>query len=646
MKIILFDLEADNLLDDVTKVHCAVTIDVANGELREFGPLEIEAFLAYIDDADLLYAHNGLRYDFPVLEKLYDYSVPVQKRRDTMVLARLVFPDVRTSDADINAVRLARGEPGMGEAYGSHSIEAWGIRLGEPKLHADITDWSVWTPQMQERCVSDTKVLYKLLKHINPDSFSQDAVVLEHRVALVCEKITEAGWPFDLQAAGKLHADLANEKHRLEQLLAKEFSGWVDIEVFVPKRNNKTQGYKAGVPFEKRIPVTFNPNSRHHIARALKERGWVPSEFTDGGQPKLDEEIIESIAASVPAAADIATYLMIGKRLGQLADGDNALLKSVQDDLRIHGAYNPMGAVTSRASHFKPNIAQVPNSSSPYGKEFRALFVVPKGWECVGADMEGLEIRALCHYLTPIDGGEFTKLTLEGDVHWANTQAMGLVAETEARDKHNDLHTIAREIGAKRFFYAWLYGAGAEKAGRILLDVCRAALKANPDWGHLLVHFFKGNTAPSKKILGTEGNFLKKRFLQKVPALGHLIAKIAAKAEKFGGIPGLDGRRIPVRSAHAALNTLLQSCGAILCKRWLCDFHDAALADGLRYGWDGDFVILGWIHDEIQVACRNGLGDRIGRLLTSTAQTAGHPYGFRVRLDSNYKIGSTWADTH
>lgn len=642
MKRILFDLEGNGLLPEITKVHCIAAVDVDTGAKAIFGPKEIEAALEYLSTGDVLIAHNGLDYDFAVLEKLYSYVVPFHKKLDTLVLARLIFPDVRSDDGEKTAAGLLK----MGEHFGRHTLRAWGLRLGIQKGDFE-GPWDKWTQAMQDYCVQDVDTSLALWRHLNPDAFSQAAILLEHRTAVVCRQITRAGWPFDLQKAGLLHSVLVDERDKLEKKLAAEFSGWVETETFVPKRDNKTRGYKKGVPFEKRIPITFNPNSRPHIARALKERGWVPTEFLDSGQPKLDEEVIENIAAEFPQAADISRYLMIMKRIGQLADGDKAWLKFVGDDLCIHGEYNPMGTVTSRAAHFRPNLGQVPAVASPYGKECRELFHVPDGWEQVGADMEGLEIRALCHYLTKYDGGAFMKVALEGDIHWVNVCAMGFVDDGEPRDRSNLFHTVLREQGAKRFFYAWLYGCGNEKAGRILLDVCRAVDKVLPVYGKMLFEkFFKGNRAPGKLLLAKAGGELKQRFLKKLPALAKLVWKVRDLAEEHKAVPGLDKRRIPIRSSHAALNTLLQSAGAILCKQWLCDFYDAALAEGLRYGWDGDFVILGWIHDEIQIACRNGLGEQLGRLLTSTARRAGEPTGFRVRLDSNYKCGHNWADTH
>jgi hypothetical protein len=375
----------------------------------------------------------------------------------------------------------------------------------------------------------------------------------------------------------------------------------------------------------------------------LRNLGWKPKEYTPSGKAQLDEEIIEGVVADFPQAAMLSRYLMLDKRLGQLADGKAAWLKTVKDDGRIHADYNPMGAVTSRASHFNPNIAQVPAGSSPYGHECRELFYVPAGWEMLGADMSSLEGRCLAHYLAKHDGGAYGEALLKGDPHWAVVVGVGFVAGE--RDKRNELHTIVRETGAKRLFYAMLYGCGDEKAGRIILDSCRLARKTNPEWGFVYEKFFGSSEAPSAKLLREVGSTAKLGLIRGIKGFSRLQSIISCEVGK-GWLHGLDLRRLPIRSEHAALNTLLQSAGAILCKRWMCDAYDALLADGLRWGWDGDFGFLGWIHDELQIACRNGLGDRIGALLTTAARGAGEPFKFRIALDSEYKIGKTWADTH
>jgi DNA polymerase-1 len=637
-----------------------------------FGPTEIPAFLDYIGDADIVCAHNGIRYDFPVLEKLYGFVVPFEKQRDTLVIGRTIRPNIKETDGQLNASRLKEGRETIGTLFGSHSIEAWGFRFGIPKVGADITDWSEWTQEIQDRCAVDISINLRLWDYLKPDAYSQEALNLEHRVARLVEKITLAGWPFDMEKAAALHAHLVDERHKLEKQLAEQFSGWwVNKGEFVPKRPNEKLGYwgeweeyteytdKKGQPCEpysaRRFigaPCTkiewtdFNPSSRDHVERCLRQLGWKPTEFTETGKAKLDDSVIEGLVTQFPQGAGLPQYLMIDKRLGQLADGDNAWLKTVGEDGRIHANYNPMGTVTSRMSHFLPNIAQVPATKSPYGKECRELFTVPKGWVMVGADMSGLELRCLAHYLARYDDGAYGETILKGDVHWENVKAMGFFPHPPVRDKHNELHSVIREVGAKTFLYAWLYGAGDLKAGNILLNACRAAKALGIEGEEVYRTFFSDDPAPNERKLRWVGQQVKNNFLRKTKGLASLVRMVREIAEVNNALPGLDKRRLPVRHEHAALNTLLQSAGAILCKQWICDAEDALIAEGLKWGWDGDFVFLANVHDELQVACRDGLGERVGDTLVRSARSAGGPFGFRIQLDSEYKIGNDWSQTH
>lgn len=644
MTRLVFDVEGNGFLEDVTRLHCICTIDVDTEEEREYGPDEIEEGVEALRSADVLFAHNGLRYDYPALEKLRGLVLPLAKAQDSLVLSRTIRPNIKETDSKANKHLLKEGKPGLGELFGSHSIEAWAFRLGMSKVGADITDYSVWTPEIQARCINDVRVNLAILRYLKPERYQQYPLNLEHRVARLCFLMEQAGWPFNEKAAAELHVKLVERRDIVSQQLISTFKGWVKETPFVPKRDNKSKGYVAGQTFIKKSFVEFNPGSRDHIARALIEQGWKPQEFTESGKPKLDEEVIESLAAQFPQSNGLVEYLMLEKRLGQLAEGKNAWLKSVTAAGRIHASYNTMGTITSRMSHFNPNIAQVPASASPYGKECRELFTVPEGWSLVGADMSGLELRALAHYMAKYDKGAYGEIVLSGDVHWANVLAMGL-AEGE-RDKHNQLHTIVREQGAKRFIYAWLYGAGDLKIGRIILDVCRLAkLQCGADGEALFARFFDSE-APSERDLRTVGKRLKEEFLFKTPGVARLIQTVKEMVWEHNALPGLDKRRIPIRSDHAALNFLLQSCGAILCKQWIADAYDALVSAGFKHGWQGDFVFCASVHDEIQVACKNGLEEQVGQILVRTAQEAGKPFNFRIRLDGEFKVGKTWASTH
>jgi DNA polymerase I-like protein with 3'-5' exonuclease and polymerase domains len=333
-----------------------------------------------------------------------------------------------------------------------------------------------------------------------------------------------------------------------------------------------------------------------HIADRLKTiHGWEPKEFTPSGQAKVDDSVIAKL--DYPEAKLLAEYLVIDKRLGQLSDGNQAWLKKVNtNDSKIHGSIRNNGAVTGRATHSHPNLAQVPSSSAPFGSECRGLFSVPVGKSLVGADLSGLELRCLAHYMGQYDSGAYAKQLLEGDIHTTNQHAAGL----------ND------RAQAKRFIYAFLYGAGAEKIGEVV--------------------------GGSKK----EGAMLKKRFLAKTPALKKLITNVTAYAEKHGYVPGLDGRLLKIRSPHAALNTLLQSAGALISKQAIILFKQL-LTDK---GYQDRAHLVAWVHDEIQVESDKEIADEVGKLAVQSFEISGKHFQFRCPITGEYKVGSNWSETH
>jgi DNA polymerase I len=650
---LVFDTEANGLLDTVTKAHCVCAIILETGAEVIFGPDQIKDGLTLLSQADVLIGHNILRYDLPMLKKVYGWEPsPETKIRDTKVIARLKHPNVMETDAKY----INRGIMPPGKDYrGKHTIAAWGYRLGVKKEHEDITDWSTYTEDMGTRCLSDVRVNAAIWKFLCPERYSQQAIELEQDVDVVVWRMEQCGVPFSREKAGALHVELLAKKDEIEHRLKSQFGFWYApctpdprksvVRPKVPRRvtDKKTgQRYRVEGPYTKLKLVKFNPKSRPHIERVLRKMGWKPTKFTQSGRAEIDEQVVEDICAKFPAMAGLGEYMMVQKRLSQLVDGNQSLLNNVGADGCIHGVINPMGTGTSRASHFGPNLAQVPSAKKPYGDRFRGLFEVPDGWDLVGADQEGLEGRGLGHYMAAFDGGAYAKVLLEGDPHWRSTIALGFVPPAAIRDKHNQFHVICRE-GSKRFYYAFVYGAREGKCGEIILAVCLDALKAG--FPELLDDFFDGKH-PSKDKQRAIGGKARVKFMDGIPGMEKLQEAVADQVSKFNAVRGLDGRVIPCRSPHSALNFLIQSAGAIICKRWLVDAYKELLARGYKHGWDGDFVFCLWVHDEIQVACRHGLGDEIGQVLVEKAKAAGVQYGFRIPLDSKYDIGRSWADTH
>jgi DNA polymerase I-like protein with 3'-5' exonuclease and polymerase domains len=263
----------------------------------------------------------------------------------------------------------------------------------------------------------------------------------------------------------------------------------------------------------------------------------------------------------------------------------------MKEDGRVHGKVITNGAVTGRMTHMNPNMAQVPNSSAVYGHECRELWTVEKGYKLVGIDASGLELRMLAHYM---EDDAYTNEVVSGDIHTANQKAAGL----ETRNQ------------AKTFIYAFLYGAGSAKIGKIV-----------------------GGSAKEGEVLITN-------FLKNTPQLHALRKKVSATLLKEGTLPGLDGRRLQVRSEHSALNTLLQGAGAIVMKQALVILNDKLSKLGIDY----KFVVN--CHDEWQIEVEDGYEHVVGKFGVQAIRQAGQYFKMHCPLDGEYKVGMTWRETH
>lgn len=594
----IFDLETDNLLNEVTKVHCMVILDTESMQPLTYVGDKVLDGLKHLEllsnNGETLVAHNGIKYDIPVIAKLYpNINIKQESIQDTLVLARLIYAHI----SEIDAGFLQKGTL-PGKLYGSHSLEAWGYRLGCPK--GDYQGgWEQFSQEMLDYNIQDCIVTAKLYQKLLGKNYSQQSIELEHKVAWLMAKQERNGFVFDVKAGSDLYATLVKRKSELAAQCEALFPPWeVRQADFIPKANNKSKGYVAGVPVQRFKTVVFNPSSRDHIASRLTTLyGWKPEVMTDGGKPRVDEVVLAGL--DYEPCKLLSEFLMVQKRISQLAEGDNAWLNLVKGG-KLHGSINTNGAVTGRATHSKPNISQVPSSNSPYGHECRSLFTVPSGWQLVGADASGLELRCLAHYMAKYDGGAYGTALLEGDIHTTNQLAAGLESRPQA----------------KTFIYAFLYGAGDAKIGSVI----------------------SGSADAGKK--------LKSKFLRNLPALGRLVEDVRETARR-GYLVGLDGRHIFVRSAHAALNTLLQGAGAIVCKQWLVMLEEQLQANGLRHGWDGDYAFCAWSHDEVQIACRAPeVAEQVASLATQCVTLAGEHFNFRCPTAGEAKIGKTWSDTH
>jgi DNA polymerase I-like protein with 3'-5' exonuclease and polymerase domains len=431
---------------------------------------------------------------------------------------------------------------------------------------------------MEKYCIQDTLVTEKLYNHLvselKQQKFEQRSIDLEHKVQAIVAKQERNGFKLDEKKATILLSELQSKLSAIE----------IAMQSIFPAKTTERISEKTGKPLKAKVEV-FNPGSRKQIGERLIEKGWKPDKFTETGQPIVDEGTLEGL--DIPEAKAINEYLMLQKRVAQI----ESWLKAVGSDGRVHGKVITNGAVTGRMTHMSPNMAQVPNSGSPYGEECRDLWTVEKGYKLVGIDAAGLELRMLAHYM---QDDAYTSEVVSGDIHTANQKAAGL----ETRNQ------------AKTFIYAFLYGAGDAKIGKVV-------------------------GAGAK-----EGQQLKARFLKNTPSLKELREKVGRIAQTSGTLPGLDGRRLQVRSDHAALNTLLQSAGAVVMKQALVILNDSLRRAKI------DYKFVANVHDEWQIEVEESRADEAGQLGAKAIELAGTELKMRCPLAGEYKVGNSWKETH
>lgn len=444
---LVFDLESNGLLDQLDRIHCLCLKDIDTQQTYSFAPSEVETGVKMLMEADLIIGHNVISFDIPALKKVYPwFKIRKSRVRDTLIMSLLLYPDL--SDRDQRLVATDESFPK--KLIGRHRLEAWGYRLKCFKGEYE-GGWSEWSQEMQDYCDQDVEVTDRLWTLIESKGVDPVATELEHQVKWVIAEQERCGFPFDEDAAEHLKKTLNKRRAELEAELQDTFPPWEqELGLFTPKVNNKSRGYVKGVPIMKTKTVVFNPGSRMHIESRLKAiHGWKPSEYTEDGRAKVDERVLSSLPYK--EAKLLSEYLMLQKRIGQVSDGANGWLKKIQAG-RIHGQVITNGAVTGRATHRSPNVAQTPAVYVPYGKECRSCWTASKGRVLIGADVSGLELRMLANRMWRYDEGEYSKEVVDGDIHTANQTAAGLPTRNDA----------------KTFIYAFLYGAGDAKIGSII----------------------------------------------------------------------------------------------------------------------------------------------------------------------------------
>ena len=634
---LVFDIETNGFIPELDRLHCIMIHDTETHKLSRYDPvnLPVADSIKVLEDADCIVGHFITGFDIPAIQKVYPNFKPKGRIIDTYIWAASVFPNIK--DTDFKRFRSGQLPASL---IGSHSLEAWGYRLGVYKGEfAKQTDWSVWTPEMSAYCEQDVTVTLRLMEFLGKRTTSWDQVNLEQGVSKILSRQQLHGVLFNVSAAEELYVKINNEREKLREEIQKSFQPFWRRKgkLLTPKKDNKRWHYTAGATLQNIELVDFNPSSSIHIARRLMQKyDWIPYEFaekemppielqyhydrlgiTSATTPKIDDEMLERLP--YPEAKPLAKFQMLQKRCAMISEGKQAWLRHYDEEThRIHGAINQFGTVTRRCNHFNPNLGQVTAPHHPYGKESRSLFIVPEGWFLVGCDADGLEARCKAHYITPFDGGSFVQTLLEGkksdgtDIHSLNRDILGF--------KSRDV--------AKTWYYAFMYGSGNANLGKVAMTD---------------EHYKNDKRSPTAL-----GKHLRGRIGKEFKGLKQLIEAVQKQAKLRHPnmwLKSLDGGRVPVRAVYSSLNTLLQCAGAVIMKKALVIADELILSKG--YTPIKDYVQVLFIHDELQYECRTkAIAEMVAQCAEVAIQMAGEHFNLRCPLKGTSKIGKTWLDTH
>ena len=616
----IFDIETNGLVEEVTVVHSIVLKDLDSGKIYSYADdkayLDIKEGIKRLCDSDVIVGFNSIRFDIPVLSKLYaevfdsNFSSSTARHLDLLVCSRLIWTDMYDRD-----VKQGKVPPVL---RGRHSLKSWGYRLGMLKGEYAVEDFGEWTQGMQTYCERDVEITYELWKLVTSKDYSVQALTLEMKFANLINQQEDNGFGFDVIKAGEFYGRLVMEKEELRKKLSKEMppreQKMKSLDHWIDKNTNlrwntikdaKSHGVKREDLLEgpRRVKLTpFNPTSRQQVSELLVNRyQWKPKEYTADGHAKVDEKVLSSLP--YPPAKDISKLFLIEKRIGQLAEGEQAWLRLVKNG-RIHGGCNTNGAISGRVTHVRPNLATVPRVGNPYGEECRSLFIPHSDNVLCGFDASSLELRCAAHYLAAYDDGSYIETVTQNDPHTVNQKAAGLATRDQS----------------KTFIYALIYGAGFQKLGSIALP----------------------SSSETEQI--KEGKRLKKQFFRNTPAFELLILAIKNKFKTVGFLKGLDDRELRIRSEHSSVNLLFQSAGAIIMKQTLLNFWNLLE----KRGWvhQRDYWLVVNVHDEFQWECKESIANETGQVAIEAITKAQADLKVRCPLTGGYKIGKNWSETH
>lgn len=661
----VFDLEGNGLLDNVTKIHCGVFKNVKTGDVLSFRPDQIPDMIKFMDEQPVLIGHNILGYDLPALEKLYGFKYK-GKSVDTLIMSRLLYPDILTPKAALAATKqynegLPKGTPRKRPA-GPHSIESWGYRLGRGKVAYE--DWETFDEGMLHRCAEDveiqTMLFSKLRSKMEEIGWPRESMETTFEAFKILNRQEQYGWLFDVDKAHRMLSLLDHWMARIDRIVvpnlplrlnileSKTSTGhnWVRkpflksgkysdiVERFDYRLAGKTAktGYIVG-PFSRISWDTVSLDSRDETVQYLLDSGWQPKEWNykkgTNGRPMLDEK-----GAPIPNSPKLNykdDFVGVSGLIGQLIAKRvqcrhrrsliQGLLDSVRDDGRI--AQHITGiAATGRLTH--AGIVNIPGGRSFFGSKTRSLFKAKDGYKIVGTDSVSCQDRCLA---SRADDDGFTEMLLNGDKdqgtdgHTLNMKAINKVLE-----KYNV--SINRDE-AKNHGYGWKFGASDKKLGSMV------GMGASVG----------GEIAAALAEVSSAQAALVERLTKEWESTASIKMGQWGRPQFYGGhVTGLDGRPVKIDLPHTVLVYTLQSDEAIIMQKALVLLNGWLKDLGWQHGKEYGFVAN--VHDEFQCEVREDLVETYRILAEKSIVEASASFNCPVLQAGSSDIGDNWAETH
>ena len=611
---LVFDIETDGFLEDMTKCHVLVCQDVISKKIYTF--TDIQNGLDFMKNADALIGHNIIGFDLMALEKLYGWK-PSSKTAliDTWVMSQ--------------TLQFNRQH--------KHGLAGWGSYLGFNKM--DNSEWAAdgfktYDPRMIDYCIQDVKLntkvyevlLAELEKAIQINGLIKKGLRVEHDVAEFEGIVRKTGWLFDLSKAQENLRLMTKHMNKIESIIEPKLG---TTKVFIDKApkiakytkkglytattarilseylGNNVIGEDAlsnnppiqpGQEFQRSKIEKVTLSNMELVKEWLLTIGWKPDDWNvkrghTGNWIRTGPKLTSTSLAKLGRQGKlIDRYYTIKNRKATIESWLERIQKDDTGNYRLHGRMFTIGTPSFRCRH--EVIVNLPAVDAAYGRMLRELFIAEQGYKVVGADSAGNQLRGLCHY---VGDKSYTDLVVNGDQHSRNAAVLG----------------CNRSV-AKSFLYAILFGAGDAKLGQTLTGV---------------------SSAP-------KGKEARQKFMANLPGFEQLVNKLRGVFNQYGCIPGLDGRKIFARSDYQVLNYLLQTTEGITCKAALSYAMNKIKEEKL------DAYPAIFYHDEQAWIASDKDSNRVGEILQESFREAPKWFGVECMDGGDYVIGNSYAEVH